>query len=50
MHVCGREERTHQLGLHVRRARKVPARHVVPDHAELASEDEGGQRDEQESE
>ena len=50
MHVCGREERTYQLGLHVRRARKVPARHVVPDHAELASEDEGGQRDEQESE
>ena len=42
--------RTHQLGLHVRRARQVPARHVVPDHAELASEDERGQRDEQESE
>ena len=42
--------RTHQLGLHVRRARKVSARHVIPDHAELASKNEGGQRDEQESE
>jgi hypothetical protein len=45
-----RAGRTYQLGLHVRCPRKVSARHVVPDHAELASKYEGGQRDEQEPE